>query len=49
MHRDKNAAVNIMSIYEALAEKNWDPISSRERQSVFVVSLHEEGGGRPPG
>ena len=48
MHRDKNAAVNIMSIYEALAEKKWDPISSRERQSLFVVSLHEEGMG-PPG
>ena len=29
MHRDKNAAVNIMSIYEALADKKERPIQFR--------------------
>ena len=39
VHRDKNAAVNIMTIYEALAKKEERPAhSDREGQSFHIVS-----------
>lgn len=54
VHRDKNAAVNIMSIYEALAdeEKKERPIQFRPVRGVGIRSFTPRGGcgallGRP--